>query len=69
MTARGKETDFDECWLGAPMFWSGLDSDTNQGMIQNAGLDIVSVEEVDEQDRRFLWLLARKPGDARGVGD
>ena len=63
MTARGKETDFDECWLGAPMFWSGFDSDTNKKLVQEAGLDIVSVEETQDSDGHFLWLMARKPGE------
>ena len=45
MTARGKEIDFDECWMGAPMFWSGHDSDTNKRIVREAGLDIVSAEE------------------------
>ena len=63
MTARGKETDFDECWLGAPMFWSGYDSDTNKRNVQEAGLDIASAEETQDQDGHFLWLTARKPGE------
>ena len=42
MTARGKEIDFDKCWMGAPMFWSGHDSDTNKRIVREAGLDIVS---------------------------
>ena len=63
MTARGKEYDFDKCWLGAPMFWSGYDSDTNKKMSQMAGLKIVSAEETQDSDGHFLWLTARKPGD------
>ena len=69
MTARGKETDFDKCWLGAPMFWSGFDSDTNQDMVRKAGLDIVSAEETHDSDGRFLWLMARKPGEERAPED
>ena len=63
MTARGKETDFDKCWLGAPMFWSGYDSDTNKKLVQEAGLDIAGAEETQDQDGHFLWLTARKPGE------
>ena len=63
MTAKGKETDFDKCWLGAPMFWSGYDSDTNKGMVREAGLEIVSAEETEDRDGHFLWLTARKPGE------
>ena len=63
MTARGKEVDFDKCWMGAPMFWSGYDGDTNKGMIRAAGLHIVSIEETEDRDGHFLWLVARKPGE------
>ena len=63
MTARGKETDFDKGWLGAPMFWSGFDSDTNKRMAREAGLEIVSAEETQDRDGHFLWLVARKPGE------
>ena len=57
MTARGKEIDFDKCWMGAPMFWSGHDSDTNKRIVREAGLDIVSVQD---SDGHFLWLMARQ---------
>ena len=63
MTASGKETDYDKCWLGAPMFWSGYDSDTNKRMVREAGLEIVSTEETEDRDGHFLWLTARKPGE------
>ncbi len=69
MTARGKKTDFDRCWLGTPMFWSGFDSDTNRDMVRMAGLDIVCAEETRDSDGHFLWLMARKPGEVRGMGD
>ncbi len=69
MATTGKEADFDKCWLGAPMFWSGFDSDTNKKMVQMAGLEIVSAEETRDSDGHFLWLIARKPGDTRGAGD
>ena len=69
MTARGKETDFDECWLGAPMFWSGHDSDTNKRFVQDAGLDIVSAAETRDSDGHFLWLTARKPGEKTALED
>ena len=63
MTARGKEIDFDDCWMGAPMFWSGYDGDTNKRIVREAGLDIISVEETEDSDGHFLWLMARKPGE------
>ncbi len=69
MTARGKETDYDKSWLGAPMFWSGYDSDTNKRMVREAGLDIVSADETQDRDGHFLWLVARKPGDQSTLED
>ena len=69
MTARGKEIDFDDCWMGAPMFWSGHDSDTNKRIVREAGLDIVSAEETEDSDGHFLWLMARKPGEQPALED
>ena len=69
MTARGKETDFDECWLGAPMFWSGYDGDTNKKFVQEAGLEIVSAEETRDSDGHFLWLTARKSAEQTALED
>ena len=63
MTARSKEIDFDKCWMGAPMFWSGYDGDTNKKFVQEAGLEIVSAEETQDSDGRFLWLTARKSAE------
>ena len=37
-TVAGTEAD----WLGAPMFWSGFDSATNQELVRHAGLRILS---------------------------
>jgi SAM-dependent methyltransferase len=53
-------------WLGVPMFFSGLDVDTNLGLIADCGLDLVEHEVVcqdegDEGKPCFLWLLARRP--------
>ena len=69
MTARGKEVDFEDRWMGAPMFWSGYDSDTNKRIVREAGLEIVSVEETDDSDGHFLWLMARKPGEESALED
>ena len=69
MTARGKESDFDKRWLGAPMFWSGYDSDTNKRIVREAGLVIVSAEETQDRDGHFLWLMARKPGEQSASED
>jgi SAM-dependent methyltransferase len=56
----------DPDWLGAPMFFSSFDADTNRGLVRDAGFR-VEVEDVIEQDEdehgrvAFLWVLARKP--------
>ncbi len=51
-------------WLGAPMFFSQLDTATNSHLIRLAGLqpfheDVVEHIE-DECIIRFLWVMARK---------
>jgi SAM-dependent methyltransferase len=53
-------------WLGAPMFWSHFDADTNRALVRQAGLDLLddSVIADDEhgQPVPFLWIVARKAG-------
>jgi ubiquinone/menaquinone biosynthesis C-methylase UbiE len=60
-TEAGYETD----WLGAPMYWSGYDGETNQRLVKEAGLSIISArEEVTEEFGKpvtFLWVVAEKP--------
>ncbi len=55
----------EEDWLGAPMFWSGFDSETNKQLVREAGLELTraEVELVDEdgEDVPFLSIIARKP--------
>ncbi len=52
-------------WLGVPMYWSFFDSATNQRLIQDAGLHLLSAqEETEEEDGvpiTFLWAVAQKP--------
>jgi cyclopropane fatty-acyl-phospholipid synthase-like methyltransferase len=58
--------DVDEDWLGAPMFFSHFDAETNRGLLREAGFELV-LDEIVEQDEgeygiaRFLWVIARKP--------
>ena len=60
-SAGGVEDD----WLGAPMYWSTYDSETNVRIVQEAGLDVVraEIETTEEFDETvsFLWIVARKP--------
>jgi SAM-dependent methyltransferase len=69
--ARATEDGYEEDWLGAPMYWSHFDAETNQRLVEEAGLVIESatLETADEDGApvTFLWIVARKPaiwGDA-----
>ena len=57
---RGTEAD----WHGAPTYWSHFDSATNRRLVEDAGLEVVSSEEVtDDEDGEpvtFCWVVARK---------
>jgi ubiquinone/menaquinone biosynthesis C-methylase UbiE len=65
MGARATEAEFEPDWLGAPMYWSSYDSDTNRRLVEKAGLCIISArEETAEefgQPVTFLWIVAEKP--------
>ncbi len=65
MGTRSAQVDYDEDFLGAPMYWSGFDGETNQRMVEETGLRIISAQEetVPEFDQpvTFLWIVARKP--------
>jgi ubiquinone/menaquinone biosynthesis C-methylase UbiE len=64
--AAGYEEDF----LGAPMYWSSFDSETNRRLVSQAGLQIVSAREETAEEFgepvTFLWVIAQKP---MGPGD
>ena len=51
-------------WLGAPMFFSHFDGETNLGLVREAGFDIVSSEDEFEQEYGdpvcFRWIVARR---------
>lgn len=59
------QTDYEEDWLGAPMYWSGFDPQTNRQIIEEAGLNIISAREETEEEHgqpaRFFWVVAQKP--------
>ena len=58
------EGDYDD-FLGAPMYWSSFDGETNRRLVVQTGLEIVSAQEEAEiehgQPVTFLWIVARKP--------
>ena len=65
---RDREATELEDWLGAPMFWSSYDAQTNRSLIEQCGLKIVSsAEERYEADGvpgTFLWVVAERASDA-----
>jgi SAM-dependent methyltransferase len=65
MGAGDEPGDIDPDWLGAPMFWSHFDAETNRELVRQAGLTLldaeVAAEDENGQPVRFLWVVARKP--------
>ena len=66
MGAGSAAGDVEEDWLGAPMYFSHYDAETNRRLVEEAGLRPVSarIETTDEDGVPvpFLWVVARKPG-------
>ena len=60
------EVDFDQSWMGAPMFWSTFDSATNRKLVEASGFRIISAKEettsAGSESETFLWVVAEKPG-------
>ena len=52
-------------WLGVPMFFSGHDAATGKRLVEDAGLEILTAEEITEDEDgtpvTFLWVMAQKP--------
>lgn len=69
MGTQATEAGYEQDWLGAPMYWSSFDSQTNQRLVAEAGLRIVSAREetADEfgQPVTFLWIVGQKPARLR----
>ncbi len=59
----------DPNWLGAAMYWSSYDVQTNREMIHRAGLTLIEAEILhDDEDGElvpFLWILAKKENMAK----
>ena len=66
------EVDYDETWMGAPMFWSTFDAATNRRIINESGLTTISAQEetiylrgeeasLHGESETFLWVVAEKP--------
>ncbi|MBD0316914.1 MAG: class I SAM-dependent methyltransferase [Thermoleophilia bacterium] len=59
-------------WLGAPMYFSHFDAETNEKIVREAGFNVVRAAEESQseggQTVPYLWVLARKPEEGRGRG-
>jgi cyclopropane fatty-acyl-phospholipid synthase-like methyltransferase len=66
MGAHSTEAGYEADWLGAPMYWSHFDAETNRRLVQNAGLQILTAQEETAEEHgqptTFLWIVARRPG-------
>jgi SAM-dependent methyltransferase len=55
----------EEDWLGAPMYFSHYDAETNRRLVREAGFEIASAivhtAEEDGVPVPFLWVVARTP--------
>ncbi len=54
-----------ESWLGAPMYWSHFDADTNRSLLRAASLEIVVDRVIPDPmgHRGHLFALVRRPQD------
>ncbi len=64
----GKAHDWTGDWLGTEMFFSHNDEATSVALVRRAGLKPLRTETVeqDNEDARFLWILARKLDHSAG---
>ena len=64
MGTRSVEAGFEEDWLGAPMYWSSFDCNTNKHLIEQAGLRLLRAQEETAEEFgqpvTFLWIVAQK---------
>ena len=74
VTSMGAQDGPDEVeadWLGAPMFFSHYGAKRNRALVREAGFvleeAVVESEPEDRHDALFLWVVARRPTDDRGV--
>ena len=65
MGAHPMKAEYDDDFLGTTMHWSSFDSETNQHIVEQAGLRITNArletEKEFDQPVTFLWVIARKP--------
>ena len=67
MGTRSMKADYDEDFLGAPMYWSSFRSETNRCLVEEAGLHVISAREETAEEFgnpvTFLWVIAQKGKD------
>jgi SAM-dependent methyltransferase len=63
----GSAGEIEDDWLGAPMYFSGYDAETNARLVRDAGLQIVTArpETAEEFGRptTFFWIVARSASE------
>jgi cyclopropane fatty-acyl-phospholipid synthase-like methyltransferase len=56
-------------WLGAPMYFSHFDAETNERLVRETGFEVVKAEQETQLEGPrpvpYLWVLARKPSRQR----
>ncbi len=61
---RDNPSAIEDDWLGAPMFWSGFDADTNRLLLEDAGFELAESSIVDQTELgkpvQFLWVIAQR---------
>ena len=61
MGAADNPDSVEDDWLGAPMFFSHFDAETNRSIVREAGFTLLEAAVVPErEDDRFLWIVAHK---------
>ncbi|MEA2623559.1 MAG: hypothetical protein QOH61_2469 [Chloroflexota bacterium] len=67
MGADDEPGDVEADWLGVDMYFSHFGARANRRLVEQAGLVIdrteLALEPEDRHDARFLWVVARAPGD------
>ncbi|HZQ34426.1 MAG TPA: class I SAM-dependent methyltransferase [Dehalococcoidia bacterium] len=68
MGAHATEAGYEADWLGAPMYWSHFDAETNRTLVQDAGLRILTAREETAEEHgqptTFLWIVAERTANA-----
>jgi 2-polyprenyl-3-methyl-5-hydroxy-6-metoxy-1,4-benzoquinol methylase len=65
MAATSIDSHIEKDWLGAPMYWSSFDGETNKRLFEGAGFEVLGGLNQKEyafgKSNTFLWIVAQKP--------